>query len=210
MAATAVLETLEPAVQAEPEELDDDVLYEEVDGQRIERRPMSYNAGLIATDLACEMSFHIRQQDPSGAPVPGRIAIEVIFRLPLPEGASRNRRPDFAFVSFDRWPIDRPRSFRDNAWDVVPDLAVEVTSPTDSADDQLEKVAEYFQAGVRLVWVVYPKARCIHVYEAWNRIRVVTEADTLDGGVVLPGFQFPLDRLFGAVEPARPFGCPGE
>ncbi len=78
----------------------------------------------------------------------------------------------------------------DNAWDVVPDLAVEVTSPTDFAEDQLQKVAEYFQAGVRLVWVVYPDQRCIHVYEAWNRIRVVTEADTLDGGVVLPGFRF--------------------
>jgi Uma2 family endonuclease len=197
MAATGLLETLDPATQTEPEKLDDDLLYEEVDGERIERRPMSYNAGLIATDLVCELSFHIRQQ----VPVPGRLANEVIFRLPLPESASRNRRPDLAFVSSDRWPIDRPRSLRDNAWDVVPDLAVEVTSPTDFAREQLQKVAEYFQAGVRLVWVVYPEMRCIHVYEAWNRIRVVTEKETLDGGVVLPGFRFPLDGLFGLVEP---------
>jgi Uma2 family endonuclease len=197
MAATGLLETLDPAAQTEPENVDDDLLYEEVDGQRIERRPMSYNAGIIASDLAGELQFHLRQQ----APAPGRVANEVIFRLPLPEGTSRNRRPDLAFVSFDRWPIDRPRSLRDNAWDVVPDLAVEVTSPTDSAADQLQKVAEYFQAGIRLVWVVYPKARCIHVYEAWNRIRVVTEADILDGGDVLPGFRFPLDGLFGLVEP---------
>jgi Uma2 family endonuclease len=197
MAATALLETREPAAQTELEKLDDDTLYEEVDGQRIERRPMSYYAGLIATDLSYDLNFHIHQQ----APVPGRVAAEVIFRLPVPDSASRNRRPDFAFISFDRWPIDRPRSYRDNAWDVVPDLAVEVTSPTDSADDQLEKVAEYLQAGVRLVWIVYPKVRCIHIYEAWNRIRVVSEADTLDGGVVLPSLRLPLDRLFGSVEP---------
>jgi Uma2 family endonuclease len=84
---------------------------------------------------------------------------------------------------------------------VVPDLAVEVTSPTDFAEDQLHKVWEYFQAGVHLVWVVYPNERCIHVYEAWNRIRVVTEADILDGGAVLPDFQLRLDRLFDSVDP---------
>jgi Uma2 family endonuclease len=197
MAATAVLETLKPATQTEHEGLDADILYEEVDGQQIERRPMSYYAGMIATKLAGRLIVHLDQQSPA----PGAIAVEVIFRLPLPEGASRNRRPDFAFVSFDRWPIDRPMSSRDNAWDVVPDLTVEVTSPTDFAREQLQKVAEYFQAGVRLVWVVYPDMRCIHVYEAWNRIRVVTETETLDGGVVLPGFQYPLDRLFGPVVP---------
>jgi Uma2 family endonuclease len=197
MAATGLLETLGPATQNELEKLDDELLYEEVDGQRIERRPMSNYAGTIATRLAGRVMIHLDQQ----VPVPGEVHFEVIFRLPLAEGVSRNRRPDFAFVSFDRWPIDRPRSLRGNAWDVVPDLGVEVTSPTDSAADQLQKVAEYFQAGVRLVWVVYPNMRCIHIYEAWNRIRVVTETETLDGGVVLPGFQYPLNRLFGPVEP---------
>lgn len=197
MAATGFLETLEPAAQTVLEKLDDDLLYEEVDGQRIEKRPMSSYAGTIATRLAYRVMIHLGQQ----VQVPGEVHFEVIFRLPLPEGASRNRRPDFAFVSFERWPINRPRPYRDNAWDVVPDLAVEVTSPTDSAEEQLQKVVEYFQAGVGLVWVVYPKVRCIHVYDAWNRIRVVTEADILDGGVVLPSFQFALDRLFGPLEP---------
>jgi Uma2 family endonuclease len=197
MAATALLETREPAAQTELEKLDDDTLYEEVDGQRIERRPMSCYAGKITTRLAGRVIIHLDQQPPG----PGEVVVEVIFRLPVPEGASRNRRPDFAFVSFDRWPIDRPMPPRGNAWDVVPDLAVEVTSPTDFAAEQLRKVWEYFQAGVRLVWIVYPNERCVHVYEAWNRVRILTEADILDGGVVLPGFQYPLDRLFGPVEP---------
>jgi Uma2 family endonuclease len=114
---------------------------------------------------------------------------------------SRNRRPDLAFVSSDRWPADRPKSSRDNAWDVVPDLAVEVISPYDRANEQLKKVLEYFEAGVRLVWVVFPEWRVIHVYESPTQIRVLTEADTLDGGPVLPGFQLPLDRLFDPVVP---------
>jgi Uma2 family endonuclease len=201
MAVTAVLKILGAVTHPESEELDDDDLYEEVNGRRIKTPPMTCYAGIIASKLAGRLIIHLDQQDPSGAPIPGTVVIQVLFRIPLPEDANRKRRPDLAFVSFDRWPIDRPMSSTDDAWDVVPDLAVEVTSPTDSAEDPLRKVAEYFKAGVRLVWVVYPIVRRIHVYEEWNRIRVVTEADTLDSGVVLPRFQLPLDRLFGPVEP---------
>ena len=44
------------------------------------------------------------------------------------------RRPDAAFVSFDRWP-KAWRIPQANAWDVVPDLAVEVVSPTNLAEE---------------------------------------------------------------------------
>ena len=172
-------------------------MYEEVNGRRIKTPPMSYNAGIIASDLFGELAIHLHRQ----VPVSGEAVVQILFRTPLPEDANRKRRPDVAFVSFDRWPVDRPMSPADDAWDVVPDLAVEVISPTDLANDLLHKVAEYFQAGVRLVWVVYPLFRRIHVYEAWNQIRVVSDADTLDGGDVLPGFRFPLDGLFGPVGP---------
>jgi Uma2 family endonuclease len=195
MAATILPETLEVATPTGIEPPDGE-LYEIVDGQRIEIH-MSYQAGLIATDLGIDLGNHVRQQDPR----PGHLAVEVLFRIPLTKDSSRQRRPDIAFVSSKRWPLDRPKSLRDDAWDVVPDLAVEVISPTDRAADLLDKVSEYFQAGVRLVWLVYPSQRCIHVFEAWNRIRVVTEADTLDGGEVLPGFRLPLNRLFEPIAP---------
>jgi Uma2 family endonuclease len=197
MAATASLKSFDPAARSELDDLDND-LYEEVNGRRIRTPTMTCYAGIIASDLAYPLFRHLHEQ----VSPQGWVVIQVLFCIPLPEDANRKRRPDLAFVSFDRWPIDRAMSSTDDAWDVVPDLAVEVTSPTDLAEDLLHKVAEYFQVGVCLVWVVYPIKRCIHVYEAWNRIRVVTEVDILDGGVVLPGFQFPLDRLFGPVEPA--------
>jgi Uma2 family endonuclease len=197
MAATALLETLDVAEHADFERWDDD-LYEIVDGQRTETPPMSYFAGLLSTDLSLELGAYIRQQSPQ----PGHLAVEVLFRIPLTIDTSRKRRPDIAFVASERWPIDRPKSPRDDAWDVVPDLAVEVVSPTDFASNLLAKVGEYFQAGVRLVWVVYPVQRCIHVFEAWDRIQVVTESGLLDGGAVLPGFRLALDRLFGPIAPA--------
>ena len=69
-----------------------------------------------------------------------------------------------AFVSRERWPADSPAD-REAAWDVIPDLAVEITSPTDLIDDLMDKIDEYF-AGVRLVWVIYPKQRKVYAYQS--------------------------------------------
>ena len=92
----------------------------------------------------------------------------------------------------------------DDAGDVVPDLAIEVTSPTDRAEAQRGKVLEYFQAGVRCVWVVYPKLRLIDVYESPTSSRVFGPDDTLIGDPVLPGFALPLGELFRPLAPPKP------
>ncbi len=60
----------------------------------------------------------------------------------------------------------------------------------------MEKVEEYFRAGVERVWVVFPGAKKVYVYESPTSVRILTAADTLDGGPVLPGFQLPLANLF--------------
>ena len=56
----------------------------------------------------------------------------------------------------------------------------------------MAKVFEYFQAGVRQVWVVYPKQQHPLVYESLTHIRGLTDADELDGGDILPGFRTPI------------------
>jgi Uma2 family endonuclease len=124
----------------------------------------------------------------------GRTITEALFHLPSP--INRDRRPDVAFVSFDRWAKNRNMPITANAWDVVPDLAVEVVSPTDSADELEQKIAEYFRAGVQLVWVVHPTQSKIHVYRSPAEISGVSKNDVLDGGTVVPGFRLPLSELF--------------
>ncbi len=146
---------------------------------------MSVNATLVTTAL----SGHLFNQTKAS----GRIATEGLFRLPLP--VDRNRRPDIAFVSFDRWPQDRPTG-TENAWDVVPDAAIEVISPNDMIEEVLVKLDEYFRVGVRLAWVVFPQQQLVYVYESYTQIRVLTRADTLDGGAVVPGFRLALSELF--------------
>lgn len=168
--------------------LDDD-RYEIVRGQRVELPPMSTFASLVATRLTAEFSFWGKSKNI------GQPANETLFRLPLPVGEV-SRKPDVAFVSYERWPKNKPISITANAWDVVPDVTVEVISPTDRAEDVLEKVEEYLSAGVRQVWVVYPIRKMVHVYESLTTIRGLTQEQELDGGSLLPGFHVKLAALF--------------
>jgi Uma2 family endonuclease len=83
---------------------------------------------------------------------------------------------------------------------------VEVLSKGNTPKEIQRKLKEYFLAGTRLVWVVDPRQRHVRVYTAPDRFVVLTEADTLDGGDVLPGFQLPLRELFALVpqSPKKP------
>ena len=165
--------------------------YEIVDGQYLEWPIMGALPEEIASILFIYLGAFIRQ---AGL---GRPIVEGRFQI-TPE---RLRRPDMAFLSFERWPKSR-RAASVKVWDVCPDLAVEVISQSDETWEVIAKVKEYFDAGVRAVWVIYPNVEVVHVYHAWDRIEVVTKTGTLDGGDVVPGFRLPLAELFeGEDEP---------
>ena len=65
------------------------------------------------------------------------------------------RIPDVSFVSWDRVPGRKFPS--EPVPPLVPDLAVEVISPSNTPKEMDEKLQEYFEKGVRLVWFVRPK-----------------------------------------------------
>lgn len=101
--------------------------------------------------------------------------------------------PDAAFVRTDRLP---PPGERTKVLEIVPDLVVDVASPNDSANVIAEKVREYLDAGVRLVWVVLPKRRMVQVFTPDRTSRLLYEDDFVDGGDVLPGFQMRVGEIF--------------
>ncbi len=172
----------------------DDRLYEIIDGRRVELPPMSAYAARIAFEVARRIGNFAEANDR------GVAVTETLFRLPLP--LDRKRRPDAAFVSYARWEKGRRMVPRDNAWDVVPDLAVEVVSPTDFAEELLVKLDEYFRAGVQLVWVIYPTLRLLFVYDSITSARGLGPKDEVDGGAVLPGFRQPVASFFPEAETA--------
>lgn len=79
---------------------------------------------------------------------------------------------------------------------IPPDLVVEVISPSNRAKAVREKIAEYFSAGVRQVWVVHPRRRNVAVHASPSEVRVFGEDDELDGGDVVPGFRLPVAEIF--------------
>jgi Uma2 family endonuclease len=165
--------------------------FEVVDGRVVGTPEMSAYSNKVAKRLDRAVELHLGQNDV------GETDIEALFHIPQPEDKGRNRRPDWAFTSYDRWPKDKPWSFRGNARDVVPDIAAEIVSPTDPADDLIAKVREYLRGGVRLVWVVYPLAREVHAYRPGSATVQVHVADAdLDAPDVLPGFRTPVGPLF--------------
>ncbi len=120
----------------------------------------------------------------------GRVTNQTGFRLsPLPRTV---RGPDVAFVRREQVPAEPPASF----WPFAPDLAVEVASPSNSLSGLQEKVIEYFEAGTAQVWIIEPRTRTVTVYRSLTDIALLRENEYLDGGDQLPGFSFPIARLF--------------
>jgi Uma2 family endonuclease len=165
-------------------------LYEVVGGQIVEKPPMGALESTLASLLLELMGPYARNMEL------GQVFSEVLFDLhPFVHGS---RRPDLAFLSAAKWPINR-RGPETESWPIIPDLAVEIVSPTNHAAKVLEKVREYEQAGVRLVWVIYPSAREVHVFDPGDRsvIGRLQGGDCLKGEPVLPGFELDLAMRFG-------------
>ena len=84
----------------------------------------------------------------------------------------------------------------------MPDLAVEIISRTNTGSEIKKKIREYFQVGVRRVWVVYPETTEIEDYDAPTSVRIIQTGDVLEAGTLWPGVSLEVARLFANPEPA--------
>ena len=108
------------------------------------------------------------------------------------------RIPDVCFISRDRLPGGKlPKGPIPG---LVPDLACEIISASNTPGEMERKLLDYFSAGVRLVWYIDPRSRTVVAYSAADQGMELTEAESLDGGEVLPGFTLPLRELFGELD----------
>lgn len=101
------------------------------------------------------------------------------------------RGPDASVISKERIGFTNP----DDYFEGAPELAIEVVSPSDSAEDLQLKIDQYLQAGAKQVWVLYPKTKHIHVFRS-GTIEILDETRTLEGGDLLPGFSVKVADLF--------------
>jgi Uma2 family endonuclease len=110
------------------------------------------------------------------------------------------RAPDVAFVSLAK--LQQSGGVPDDYFRILPDLVVEIHSPTNrrKPDEFQQRIRDYLDAGVPLLWVIYPEARYAIAFRADGSARVLREDESLDGETTLPGFQLPLRGLFALLD----------
>ncbi|MET0553567.1 MAG: Uma2 family endonuclease [Vicinamibacteria bacterium] len=155
--------------------------YELVDGH-ILMSPGGYRHGQVGLAIGSALLSHVRAHRAGHV-----LDSSTGFRLP----GGNVRSPDASFVASARAPQPPPDDFAS----VVPDLVVEVLSPSERPAAVDRKIAEYFAAGVRLVWVVEPRTRSAVVHAPGRPRQVLDETGALEGEDVLPGFRCALTDL---------------
>jgi Uma2 family endonuclease len=177
-----MVSTLAPTRRYTVDDLDqfpnDGKLRELVDGQIVEWDMPSRKHSVLEAELAAIMRNFVRERR-LGTVGSG----ESMVRILGSEHDARGSDIEFCRRGRANWDeADLPAAF------TVPDLVVEIISPSDRADLVLDKVHDWLRAGVRLLWYINPKTGTTIVYQD-DRITYVTAEETLDGGDVLPGFQ---------------------
>ena len=159
--------------------------YELVKGELKQMPPAGFEHGVTIVDVCTPLDNFVREH------VLGVVTgAETGFQIE--SDPDTVRAPDVAFVSAARLPRERVRGYFPGA----PDLAVEVVSPGDTVQEVDDKVAEWLEAGARLVWVVRPSRKTVEVHRADGTVSLLGARDELSGESEVPGFSLPVARVF--------------
>jgi Uma2 family endonuclease len=158
-----------------------------VEGRIVPMSPTGFEHGDVEAALVEVLRQFVRAHK-LGKVVGGEVGIYTRRNPDTVRGA------DVAFIS-NEWLAQRSSA---SYLDVAPDLVVEILSPHDRWSTVTQKLREYFAIGVRLVWIVDPSARSVHIYRALTDVREVPQSGELSGEEVLPGFVLPVAALFSS------------
>jgi Uma2 family endonuclease len=111
----------------------------------------------------------------------------------LPKGGTRS--PDVSWVRMERWET-LTQEQRKKFLPLCPDFAIELVSETDDLDDARQKMQEYLENGLRLGWLIIPKAQQVEIYRQTSGVEVLQSPTSLSGEDVLPGFVLDLQPIF--------------
>ena len=164
---------------------DTGVRYELIDGELVETMPPGGIHGAVAVVLSTLLRIWMRQH--------GRGYIGVEAGFILARDPDKVRGPDVSYVRAERIPVSGiPEGF----WTIAPDLAVEVVSPTETAEEIRAKVRDFLRAGTPMVWVIYPRSREVVVHLPDGTARTYHEQAELTAPAILPGFSCTVTELF--------------
>jgi len=165
--------------------------YELVAGVLV-RMPMSgFEASNIAYRLGGRLSVFV--EDHGLGAITGE---QGGYRLDPAHPYSTELAPDVAFVRADRLPARSSPEYG-KALQLAPDLVIDEASDNQFGPGLSAKAREYLSFGTRLVWVIWPRYERVDVWRPGDeRPKSLRMGDTLDGEDVVPGFSYPVARLF--------------
>ena len=165
---------------------DDGFRYELVRGELIKMSPAGHQHGRIALNFTTPLDQFVRTNQ-----IGAVYAAETGFKLA--EDPDVVRAPDAAFIRRERVEtVGQTEGF----WPGAPDLAAEVISPGDTHAEVQDKIADWLDAGTRLVVVINPSTQTVALYHSRSDIRILTTDDVLDGGAVVPNWTLPVRDIF--------------
>ena len=151
--------------------------FELVRGRLIVREPLSSWHGRVALRLGIRIGTYVE-----------RHALGEVFGqdtgFQIRSNPDTVRAPDFAFIAAAR----ASALSRSGYLQLVPDLVAEILSPEDRPGEVLAKVADWLDAGARLVWVIDPERFVAHIHRPDGSLSQVDRDGALDGEQVVPGF----------------------
>lgn len=165
---------------------DDGFRYELVQGELRRMNPAGNVHGRVTMSVAWRLAQHVDENRLGTV-----YAAETGFRISTDPDTVR--APDVASVSQAR--VEAAGEV-EGFWPEAPDLAIEVVSPGDSYTDVEEKVFAWLDAGTKMVVVVNPRQRSATVYKSQTDIIALAEADVMDGGDIVPGFELAVREIF--------------
>lgn len=163
--------------------------YELVDGKLVEKG-MGVRSSLVARNLITLLGPFARGQGL------GEVFESECGYVLFPDLNNRVRKPDVSFVRRDRFPTDGlPRGW----FRLVPDLAVEIISPNDTAEEVAARITDYLRAGVALLWIVDPESRLVQIFRRDCSAAWLLGTGELKGEDVLPGFVCRVEDVFAGL-----------
>ena len=142
--------------------------------------------GYICSEIAAILREHVKKNDL------GRVMSNDSF-VKVRRNPDSIRGADVCYISYERLPKGE---IPEGLLDVVPDLVIEVRSPSDTWTEMIAKVLDYLSAGVRVIVVLNPPTKSVAVYRPDTEGDIFRREQELVVPDILPGFSVEVRKLF--------------
>jgi Uma2 family endonuclease len=181
-----MLDTLEKRATIEDyESLEEGAPYQLIAGELIMSPSPSFFHQSISMNLSIELGSFIKQKKIGvliAAPIDVHLSDEDVYQ------------PDLIFIR-----ADRTRGIRKDKLRIIPDLVVEVLSPSTGYYDLTRKKEMYCSSGVTEYWIVNPEAETIEIMvkrgDIYQTEQFLHKTDTLESAM-FPGFSMKIEDVF--------------